>query len=123
LIRFDPRANAFSRIIENGQSDFICVNPPLSAFEKKTFKAGLFYDIAMEPFTKKYFRLPRKQIGFLRFILESYDGLAFARTLDSRLALVEIAYPPSRQALITSLAEDLALEEAEAPAPGEYPPL
>ncbi len=47
----------------------------------------------MEPFTKKYFRLPREQIGFLRFILESYDGLAFARTLDSRLALVEVAYP------------------------------
>lgn len=81
----------------------------------------------MEPFTKKYFRLPREQIGFLRFILESYDGLAFARTLDSRLALVEVAYPPSRrtdaEALLASLVEDLPLEEAEAPAPGEYLPL
>jgi hypothetical protein len=81
----------------------------------------------MKPFTKKYYRLPRKQIGFLRFILESYDGLAFARTLDSRLALVEVAYPPSRradaEALLASLAEELSLEEAETPPPGEYPPL
>ena len=48
-------------------------------------------------FSKRYFQMPRAEIGHLRFILESYDGLAFARTLDNQLALVEIAYPPSRR--------------------------
>ena len=41
-----------------------------------------------EIFSKRYFRLPRAEIGHLRFILESYDGLAFARTLDSGSGLV-----------------------------------
>ena len=30
-------------------------------------------------FSKRYFQMPRAEIGHLRFILESYDGLAFAR--------------------------------------------
>jgi hypothetical protein len=81
----------------------------------------------MDPFIKKYFRLPREQIAFLRFILESYDGLAFARTLDNRQALVEIAFPPSRrgdaEALLAELSETTPLEEVPPPDPGKYPPL
>jgi hypothetical protein len=81
----------------------------------------------MDPFIKKYFRLPRAKIAFLRFILESYDGLAFARTLDNLQALVEVAYPPSRradaEALLAELSEKIPLEEMSPPVPGEYPPL
>lgn len=76
-------------------------------------------------FKKRYFVLPRAEIGHLRFILESYDGLAFARTLDSRQALVEIAYPFNRsadaEALIKSLVEEVSLQEA--PTPKEIPSL
>ncbi len=46
-----------------------------------------------EIFIKRYFQLPRAEIGQLRFILESYDGLAFARTLDS-------AHRPGRDCLL-----------------------
>ena len=73
-----------------------------------------------EIFSKRYFRLPRAEIGHLRFILESYDGLAFARTLDSGSGLVEIACSPSRREdvdeLLKTLAEEIGLREVPAPA-------
>ena len=78
-----------------------------------------------EAFSKRYFQLPRSEIGHLRFILESYDGLAFARTLDKQEALVEVAYPPSRatdaESLLRALAAEIGLQEV--PAPQQIPPL
>ena len=72
-----------------------------------------------EIFSKRYFRLPRAEIGHLRFILESYDGLAFARTLDSGSGLVEIACSPSRikdvEGLLNALAEEVGLMEVQVP--------
>ena len=78
-----------------------------------------------EIFIKRYFQLPRAEIGQLRFILESYDGLAFARTLDSATGLVEIAFSPSRtedvNALLLALFEEVGFREA--PVPEDIPPL
>jgi hypothetical protein len=76
-------------------------------------------------FNKRYFQMPRAEIGHLRFILESYDGLAFARTLDNQLALVEIAYPPSRSQDVEPLLEALVIEIGlqEVTAPDVVPPL
>ena len=72
-----------------------------------------------EVFSKRYFQLPRGEIGQLRFILESYDGLAFARTLDSGSGLVEIACSPSRSkdldGLLNALAEEIGLREVLTP--------
>jgi hypothetical protein len=68
---------------------------------------------------KLYFLLPRSEIGFLRFILESYDGLGFARTLDPRQGLVEIAFPASRrldvERLLGALAGEIGIKEVPAP--------
>ena len=79
----------------------------------------------METFEKRHFLLPRGEIGYLRFILESYDGLAFVRTLDPRQALVEIAFPPSRrkdaEALLVALADECAMQRVPPPEPGRYP--
>jgi hypothetical protein len=76
-------------------------------------------------FDKRYFFLPRAEIGHLRFILESYDGLAFARTLDKQNGLVEIAYPSSRSCdanlLLNSLAAELGLQAVAVP--DKIPPL
>ncbi len=68
-------------------------------------------------FTKRFFRISRTQIAYLRFILESYDGLAFVRTLDSREAIVEIAYPLLRTRDAEELLEALAtgIDLAELP--------
>lgn len=81
----------------------------------------------MNVLAKRYFRLPRREIGYLRFILESYDGLAFVRTLDPQEALVEIAFSDSRRqdagALLCALVEELAMIETDPPEPGRYPDL
>ncbi|MDH3999275.1 MAG: DUF4911 domain-containing protein [Desulfuromonadales bacterium] len=76
-------------------------------------------------FDKGYFRLPKREIGYLRFILESYDGLVFMRTIDSKQGLVEIAWPPVRAAdakvLIAAMGQEAGLAEVDAPE--EVPPL
>lgn len=81
----------------------------------------------MHEFNKLYFRIARAEIGYLRFILESYDGLAFVRTLDNREALVEIAFPVSRrrdaEALLTALAVECSMAAVPPPAPGVHPSL
>lgn len=61
--------------------------------------------------------LPRQKIGYLRFILESYDGLAFARTLEAHTAVVEIAWPPSRQRDVEPLLAALQRECGMSPLP------
>ena len=61
-------------------------------------------------FVKRYYQLPRQEIGYLRFILEGYDGLAFARTLDSHKGLVEIAWPGNQGKDAERLMKELALE-------------
>ncbi len=81
----------------------------------------------MDRFVKRHFLMPRAEIGYLRFVLESYDGLAFVRTLDRGAALVEIAYPASRRAdaeeLLVALAEECAMLPAPPPEAGIYPDL
>jgi len=80
-----------------------------------------------EPFCKKYYLLPKAEIAYLRFTLESYDGLAFVRTLDAKEALVEVAYPPSRrkdaEALLLCLENETGMSETDTPAEEDYIPL
>ena len=78
-------------------------------------------------FLKKYFAMPKSEIAYLRFVLESYDGLAFVRTLDNVMALVEIAYPPSRQEdaehLMQALQKETGMTETDIPDDFDYTPL
>ena len=83
--------------------------------------------MADAPLLKKYYLLPKAEIAYLRFILESYDGLAFVRTLEVQTALVEIAYPPSRrvdaEALLQSLESETGMTETATPADADYLPI
>lgn len=76
-------------------------------------------------FHRGYYQLGKDKIAMLRFLLESYDGLVFLRTIDNRLALVELSWPPSRAvdalALIAALEQELELQPA--PVPAALPPL
>ncbi|PLX80126.1 MAG: DUF4911 domain-containing protein [Desulfuromonas sp.] len=78
-------------------------------------------------FCKKYYILEKAEIAYLRFVLESYDGLAFVRTLDKTGALVEVAYPPSRSAdaeiLLAALEQETGMTETATPAEGMYQPI
>ena len=63
--------------------------------------------------------MDRRDIAYLRFILESYDGLAFQRTLDSAAGLVEVLWPATRtgdvEALLTALGKELVWSEVQPP--------
>jgi len=43
---------------------------------------------------KKYYRIDRKEISFLKFIFEAYDGIAVISTIDAPAGRVVIAIPP-----------------------------
>ncbi|AJF05792.1 DUF4911 domain-containing protein [Geoalkalibacter subterraneus] len=76
-------------------------------------------------FEYRYFSLPPQDIAYLRFILESYDGLCFMRTLDNRSGVLEVAWPASQRAdaqqLLAALQEEVALHQI--PPPEIIPPL
>ena len=59
--------------------------------------------------TRRHYRLDRRDISFLRFILEAYDGMAVLTTRDAALGVVSITMAPGSEALvegvITALAE------------------
>ena len=78
-----------------------------------------------EPFTRRYFQVARREIAYVRFILETYDGLAFMRTIDRQNGIIEISAPPQRQqqawALVAALAAETGLTEVAEPP--ELPPL
>jgi hypothetical protein len=75
-------------------------------------------------FSSRYFQLPKAEIASLRFTLESYDGLAFQRTLDSATGLVEVLWPVERardvEALLAALSAELGM--VMVPAPEQVPP-
>ena len=67
---------------------------------------------------QKYFRIDRREIGFLKFILEAYDGIALLRTVDSEAGIVAIhispGCEPEVEMIITDLKRSIMLEEASA---------
>ncbi|MBE0501742.1 MAG: DUF4911 domain-containing protein [Desulfuromonadales bacterium] len=77
-----------------------------------------------DPLIKRFFIVSRREIGYLRFTFEGYDGLVFMRTLRASDGLIEIAYPSRRQAdaesLLTALDLEIGLTLAEHPPADEY---
>jgi hypothetical protein len=53
-------------------------------------------------------QIPPEQIAFLSFILESYEGVAVARTVDPLQGLVELMVSPDCQEEIREILKDLA---------------
>ncbi len=61
--------------------------------------------------TKKVFRVERGDIGYLRFTIESYDGMAVVRTLDPFKALIELQISPGCEEFVQELMTALSKEE------------
>ena len=58
--------------------------------------------------TKKlYYRVDRREISFLRFILEAYDGIAVLTTVDAQAGIVVIHVPAGCEADVNLIIEDL----------------
>ena len=74
---------------------------------------------------KVCYQVDKQQIGYLRYTLESYDGLGFIRTLDASQGLIEIAWTVSFEAEVRALLVALASEVnmRPVPQPADYTPL
>ena len=78
--------------------------------------------------TLRYYRVDRRDISLLRFILEAYEGVATLTTVDAQLGVVMVRIAPGHERLVTELLDvlcanrDIRLEPLPDPpstAPGE----
>lgn len=59
---------------------------------------------------RRYYRVDRREIHFLKFILEGYDGVAVVRTVDPLAGLVVLHIGPGCQAVVDMIIKDLERE-------------
>lgn len=64
---------------------------------------------------QRLYRINRKDISYLKFLLESYEGIAVSRTVDDKIALVEMMIPIGFYSTFTALVADIAEETGMAP--------
>ena len=55
----------------------------------------------------RHYRIDRRQIHFLKFVLEGYDGVAVLRTIDPKQGLVVLHVGPGSQGIVDMIIEDL----------------
>ena len=67
----------------------------------------------------RYFRVDRRELVYLKFILEAYEGLAVLSTVDPEAAIVRVAYPfffeDDVDNLMRALREEIGLTEVPIP--------
>jgi hypothetical protein len=69
-----------------------------------------------------FLRLPPREIAFVKFVFESYEGVAVVRTLDRRAALLVVLAVPDFEAEARAVVASLVAEgpcEETAPPPGD----
>jgi hypothetical protein len=68
-----------------------------------------------------FLRLAPRDIAYVKFVFESYEGVAVLRTLDAHAALLVVLVAPDfladARAIVASLAAEDACEEVPAPSP------
>ena len=53
--------------------------------------------------TQRYFRIDRRDISYLRFILEAYEGVAVLTTVDAGQGIVKVLIAPGSEHLVTAV--------------------
>jgi len=56
---------------------------------------------------KKYYRIDRREISFLKFIVEAYDGLAVLTTVDAEAGIVILYIAPGCEADVEMILQEL----------------
>ena len=56
---------------------------------------------------RRYYRIDRRQIAFLKFILEAYDGIATLSTIDPRKGIISLDIPPGCESDVDLVLKDL----------------
>lgn len=59
---------------------------------------------------KKYYRVDSREIYFLRFIFEAYDGIAMMTTIDSTTGIILLYISPGCEADVEMILRDLKAE-------------
>ena len=66
---------------------------------------------------KKYYRVDRREIGYLRFIMEAYDGVATLSTLDAGAGTIRVHIAPGClkqvEMIMEELKKEILIEELE----------
>ncbi len=74
-------------------------------------QSGKALDFKIMPETeslKKYYRVDKKKIGYIKFIIEAYDGIAVLTTVDSGKGIISLSIPPGCETDIKDLMENLS---------------
>ena len=65
---------------------------------------------------KQRYRVDRREIAFIRFVVEAYDGLAVVTTLDPATGLIEFQIAPGCEqdveTILQDLQQDIMMEKA-----------
>ncbi len=56
---------------------------------------------------KQYYRVDRREIAFLKFIFEAYDGLAVSTTIDPQAGISMFQIAPGCEADVEMILQDL----------------
>ena len=56
----------------------------------------------------KFYRVDRRRISYIKFILEAYEGLAVVTTLDSSKGVIVLRVAPGGEALAEDVMSDLS---------------
>ena len=56
---------------------------------------------------KRYYRVDRREIAFIKFIFEAYDGLAVWSTIDPEAGIVMFQIAPGCEADVEMILQDL----------------
>ena len=60
---------------------------------------------------KRSFITERSKIGYIRFTIESYDGIALVSTIDSHKAMIELKISPGCEEMVQELLTSLRRDE------------
>ena len=65
---------------------------------------------------KRYYRVDRREIAFIKFIFEAYDGIAVLETLDPVAGIVVFHIAPGCERDVETILQDLKKEIVIEPA-------
>ncbi len=65
----------------------------------------------------KFFQVERKDINYLRTIIESYDGMAIVKTIDAHKAIIELVISIGCEDIVLNLLNSLEKDEGVKLAP------
>ena len=60
--------------------------------------------------TTQYYRVDRRQIAFIKFIFEAYDGIAGMRTTDPAKGIIKLHIAPGCEEQVEQILRDLQKE-------------